>query len=197
MSYFRLPQTDLEREIAGCTICAEHLPNPPKPVVSLPETARVAIISQAPGRLAHNSGIPWDDPSGKRLRKWLGVDEVTFYESGVFAILPTGFCFPGTGKSGDLPPRPECAPKWHALALEALPNLELKLIIGAYATKNYLGKRRKKNLTETVRHFNEYLPDIFPLVHPSPRNMIWERRNPWFLEDVVPPLQAIIQEFLP
>jgi len=186
----------LEQEIAACTVCAEHLPLGPKPIVRLPESARIAIISQAPGRLAHQSGIPWDDPSGKRLRTWLDVDESTFYESGLFAILPTGFCFPGTGKSGDLPPRKECAPLWHARALAALPNLELKLVIGAYATRRYLGDRFRPNLTETVRHFEDYLPEYFPLVHPSPRNQIWERRNPWFIDTVLPPLQSMVRSFL-
>lgn len=187
----------LEAEISRCTLCAEHLPLGPKPIVRLPKSARIVIISQAPGRLAHLSGIPWDDPSGKRLRNWLDVDDDTFYNSGVFAILPSGFCFPGTGKSGDLPPRPECAPLWHERALAALPKLELKLVIGMYAQKKYLGKRRKKNLTETVRHFEEYLPEYFPLVHPSPRNKIWEKRNPWFLDEVIPPLQAIVKQYLP
>mgnify|MGYP001793244471 CR=1 FL=1 len=190
------PETELERKIRACTVCAEHLPREPKPIVRLPHSARIAIISQAPGRLAHESGIPWDAPSGRRLRVWLGVTEDEFFHSGVFAILPSGFCYPGKGKSGDLPPRRECSPLWHPRARTVQPRLELKLSIGTYALKRYLPATQKRNLTETVRHYSEYLPEHFPLVHPSPLNGRWLRKNPWYEEEVIPVLQSTIRRFL-
>ena len=142
--------TDLCREIAHCTVCAEHLPLGPRPVVRAAPTARLLVIGQAPGRLVHASGVPWDDPSGKRLRQWMGVDADIFYDSAQVGIVPMGFCFPGTGKSGDLPPRPECAPLWHEPLLAAMPAIDLTLLIGQYAQNYYLQDRHKKNLTETV-----------------------------------------------
>lgn len=154
---------------------------------------KILIIGQAPGRKVHETGIPWDDPSGKRLRQWLGVDDETFYNPEIFGILPMGFCYPGTGKSGDLPPRPECAPKWHEPLLKMMPEVKLTLLFGQYAQERYLGKKRQKNLTETVRNWKDYLPDYLPLPHPSPRNQIWVRKNPWFEEEVLPFLKETVR----
>ncbi len=186
----------LVEEVRQCRICEAHLPLGPRPVVDIALSNRIAIISQAPGTVVHGNGIPWKDKSGDRLRSWMNVDEDYFYNSGTFAIIPMGFCYPGKGKGGDLPPRKECAPQWHTPILRMLPNIELVLVIGAYSQAYYLGKRRKKNLTETVRNFSEYLPDFFPLVHPSPRNGIWLRKNPWYEEEVVPQLKVKIKEII-
>lgn len=186
---------ELERliqEIQGCRICEANLPLGPRPVLRATRNAKIALIGQAPGTKVHASGIPWDDVSGNRLRDWLGVSKEYFYDSGVFAIIPMGFCFPGTGKSGDLPPRPECAPLWHERLFKEIPGIQITLLIGAYAQKAYLGARRKKNLTETVRNWQEYHPEFFPIVHPSPRNKIWQKRNPWFETLVLPEIKDII-----
>ena len=187
-------EKSLIEEIKNCRICAEHLPLGPRPVISVHPNARVIIIGQAPGTKVHASGIPWDDQSGKRLRQWLGVSDDDFYNPEKFAIVPMGFCYPGKGKSGDLPPRPECAPQWHAPLLKMMPQMELYILIGQYAQKYYLGKQMKKNLTETVSNFEEYLPKYLPLPHPSPRNLFWFRRNPWFEEAVLPILRKRIQD---
>ena len=146
-------------------------------------------MGQAPGRRVHESGIPWNDPSGDRLRDWMQVERDTFYDERRIAIIPTAMCYPGTGSGGDLPPRPECAPLWHPRLRAALPNIRLTLLIGSYAQAYYLGKRAKKTLTETVRNYAEYLPDSLPLPHPSPRNQLWLKRNPWFAEEVLPELR--------
>lgn len=187
-----MPINSLAEDIRNCAICAEHLPLGPRPVATFPSHARIAIIGQAPGTKVHASGIPWDDQSGIRLRNWLGVDEDFFYNSGAFAVVPMGFCYPGKGKSGDKPPRPECAPRWHAAIFDNLPDDLMILLVGSYAQKYYLGTGMKRTLTETVRNFEEYLPRYFPLVHPSPRNKIWEKKNPWFVEDVVPVLRKMV-----
>ena len=173
-----------------CKICAAYLPHGCRPVFTVHPRAKIVIIGQAPGRKVHESGVPWDDASGQRLRNWLGVDESTFYNPEIFSILPMGFCYPGTGKSGDLPPRPECAPQWHRALLEGMPAIQLTLLFGQYAQKRYLGKDRRKNLTETVRNWESYTPPYLPLPHPSPRNRIWERKNPWFAEEVLPFLKT-------
>lgn len=183
----------LKKEIAACRICEPFLEAGCRPVVSFSEKSKVVIIGQAPGRRVHESGIPWDDKSGENLRAWLGVDKDTFYNPDIFAIVPMGFCYPGTGKSGDLPPRKECAPQWHRRILEGLKEIQLRLLIGQYAQRQYLGKKSKKNLTETVRSFQDYLPQNLPLPHPSPRNNIWKRKNPWFETDLLPLLQKHIQ----
>jgi len=196
ITMFSLYMKKLLAEIAACTHCEKHLPLGPRPVVSASAKSKILIVGQAPGTAVHASGIPWDDPSGRRLRTWLDVDDDTFYEADIFGIVPMGFCYPGKGKSGDLPPRPECAPLWHEALFEKMPNLEMILLIGQYAQKYYLGKQRKKTLTETVRNFEEYLPRFFPLVHPSPRNRIWMKRNPWFEEDVVPVLRERVIEMI-
>ena len=176
----------------NCNICAPFLPHGTRPVFSIHPKTKILIIGQAPGRKVHESGIPWDDASGKRLRQWLGVDDATFYNPEFFGILPMGFCYPGTGKSGDLPPRPECAPKWHEVLLNMMPEVQLTLLFGQYAQAHYLGNLRKKNLTETVKNWKEYLPKYLPLPHPSPRNQIWIRKNEWFEKEVLPYLKEVV-----
>lgn len=179
-------------EIKQCTICAKNLEHNPRPIISVSPYSRIAIIGQAPGRIVHNTGIPWDDASGNNLRDWLGVNKEEFYNDKLFALIPMGFCFPGTGKSGDLPPRPECAPLWHQLVFDQMKKVKLTLLVGQYAQKYYLGNKAKRTLTETVQHYNEYLPEFLPLPHPSPRNNIWQKKNPWFKEEVLPILQSHI-----
>jgi len=176
-------------EVRACTICAAHLPNPPRPVLRAARSARVQIIGQAPGRKVHETGIPWNDPSGDLLRVWLGIDRDTFYDARRIAIIPAGFCYPGKGPSGDLPPRPECAPQWHPRLRALLPRVRMTLLIGQYAQAYYLGGRRGKTLADTVRAYREYLPEFFPLPHPSPRNRRWLAQNPWFERDVLPELR--------
>lgn len=181
------------KAMRSCTLCADHLPLGPKPIFRVHPKARVALISQAPGRKAHQSGTAWDDQSGERLREWLDMDWDSFYHSPLLAVVPMGFCYPGKGKSGDLPPRPECAPQWHDTALKLMPNLSFYILIGLYAQKAYLGSARKRTLTETVRQFGEYLPQAMPLPHPSPLNTGWLRRNTWFESDVLPVLRHRIR----
>ena len=183
-------------EIRACTICRDHLPYEPRPVLSAAAGSRIAIIGQAPGSKVHASGIPWDDASGRTLRTWLGVSDDQFYDSDLFAIIPMGFCYPGKGSSGDLPPRPECAPQWHPLLLSHLKNLKLTLLIGRYAQLEYLAEKARSTLTENVEHFEDYLPAFLPLPHPSPRNRIWLKRNPWFEQRVLPVLQHRIKEII-
>ncbi len=176
-------------EVRACELCALHLPLGPRPVLRAHPDARVLIVGQAPGTRVHATGIPWNDPSGDRLRMWMGVDRDAFYDPQRFAIIPMGFCYPGKGQSGDLPPRPECAPLWHQRLLEYLPRLKLVLLIGQYAQGYYLGDDKKQTLTETVRHWREYGPRFLPLPHPSPRNQLWLKKNPWFEQQVVPALR--------
>lgn len=179
----------LLRQADDCKLCAAHLPLGPNPIFRVHPEVRIALLSQAPGRLAHESGVAWGDPSGRKLREWLGVTENEFFNSTTFAVLPNGLCYPGKGKGGDLPPRPECAPLWQDALLAMMPQLELKVLIGAYAQRYYLGERRKRTLTETVRNYKDYLPEYFVLPHPSPRNGIFMRRNPWIEEEVIPDLR--------
>ena len=186
----------LHTEIARCTVCAKDLPLGPRPVFRVSPTARILVIGQAPGRLVHASGVPWDDPSGKRLRQWMQLEDGVFYDTVQVGIMPMGFCYPGTGKSGDLPPRPECAPLWHDALLAKMPAIELTLLIGQYAQNYYLQDRCKKTLTETVQTWREYAPTHLPLPHPSPRNNLWLKRNPWFEREVVPHLQDRIHSIL-
>lgn len=179
-------------DIKKCTLCLPHLSHGVNPVLSANKNSRIAIIGQAPGRIVHESGIPWDDKSGERLRMWLGVNKDQFYEPDNFAIVPMGFCYPGKGKSGDLPPRKECAPKWHQALFDKMDNLEMIILIGQYAQGYYLGNDKKKTLTETVKNYQQYLPKFFPLPHPSPRNNIWLKKNLWFEKELVPLLQEKI-----
>ena len=167
-----------------------------EPLFAAPKTARINIIGQAPGMKTEAAGLYWKDKSGDRLREWLGVDEDTFYNSGLFAVIPMDFYFPGHGKSGDLPPRKGFAEKWHQPILELLPDIKLTILIGQYAQKYYLHQKGNIKLTETVQRYKDYLPDFFPLVHPSPRNQIWMAKNPWFEAEVVPELQALVQKII-
>jgi uracil-DNA glycosylase len=183
-------------EIRQCKVCASYLPNAPRPIVQAAPQAKIAIIGQAPGQKVQNSGIPWNDLSGKELRRWLDVSPEQFYNPQLFALIPMGFCYPGKGKSGDLPPRPECAPLWHEKLLLQMPNIQLTLLFGQYAQQRYLGNQYQKSLTENVRNFRSFLPRFLPLVHPSPRNKIWQKRNPWFEEEVVPQLRLIVKDLL-
>lgn len=177
---------------AACTLCEAYLPLGPRPVVRAGAGAKLLVIGQAPGTKVHASGIPWDDPSGKRLRQWLQMSDVTFYDPEQVAIMPMGFCYPGKGKSGDLPPRPECAPTWHPRLLRHLPNIELVLLIGQYAQGRYL-QDAHKTLTERVRAFADCPEGFLPLPHPSPRNQLWLKKNPWFEAEVLPSLRARLQ----
>ena len=185
----------LLQDVRACRICEAHLPAGPRPVVQVHPDARLLLASQAPGRKVHESGTPFDDASGNRLREWLGVTPEVFYDPTLVAILPMGFCYPGTGKSGDLPPRAECSPKWREQVLSYLPKLELTLVIGAYALAYHLPEA-KGSLTQTVRDWREYWPGIVPLPHPSPRNNIWLHRNPWFETDVLPLLRQRVSTVL-
>ncbi len=182
-------------DIRACEVCSEHLPLGPRPVLSAHRDARLLIIGQAPGKRVHESGVPWGDPSGDRLRAWLGVDKRVFYSKRI-ALIPMGFCYPGTGRSGDLPPRPECAPLWHEPLLEKQGGIKLTLLLSRYAHAYYLGTRQKKNLTETVKAWREYTPAILPLPHPSPRNNIWLKKNPWFPAEVLPYLRRRVTMLL-
>lgn len=176
-------------EVRACRHCAGKLPLEPRPVLRAGEGARLLIVGQAPGTRVHETGIPWNDPSGDRLREWLRVDRQQFYDEERVAIIPMGYCYPGRGKTGDLPPRRECAELWLPRLLEHLPKLELTLLVGQYAQAHYLSERRKETLTETVRAWREYLPSYIPLPHPSPRNNIWLAKNAWFEEEVVPAMR--------
>ena len=184
-------------DIRACTLCAKHLPHKPRPVVRAKASARVVIIGQAPGTKVHDSGIPWNDKSGDRLREWLGVDSHTFYDESRIAIVPMGFCFPGQdAKGGDLPPRPECAPHWHPQLLPLLPKVELTILIGQYAQARYLGEARKDTLTDTVKAWRDYGPHYLPLPHPSWRNTGWLKKNPWFETELLPVLRKRVGQFL-
>lgn len=167
-----------------------------EPLFAAPKTARINIVGQAPGIRAQESRLYWNDPSGDNLRDWLGVDRETFYESGYFAVIPMDFYFPGTGKSGDLPPRRGFAEKWHNRILAELPNIQLTILVGSYAQHYYLRQKSSIKLTDNVRNYKEFLPDYFPLVHPSPRNNIWQKRNPWFKDEVIPELRQLVWKIL-
>lgn len=180
----------LMARIRACRICEKHLPLGPRPVLQASLQSRLLIVSQAPGRKVHETGIPFNDVSGDRLRDWLGVDKPTFYDAQKIAIVPMGFCFPGGGKGGDLPPRPECAPAWHPLLLPRLVQVRLTLAIGQYAQAGMLGERRGRTLTDTVLAWREHLArGVLPLPHPSPRNRLWLARNAWFETELLPVLR--------
>ena len=184
-------------DIRQCRICAAHLPHAPRPVLSATTRARILIAGHAPGIRVHRSGVPWDDPSGDRLRGWLGIGRDTFYDPTRFAIIPMGFCYPGTVKgSGDLPPRPECAETWHRQLMQTLPQVEFTIVLGRYAQEWHLGKGRRTTLTETVAGWNDYMPRYLPLPHPSGRNNGWLARNPWFGSEVIPALRHRVASLL-
>lgn len=184
----------LLREIRACRICEEFLPLGPRPVLRAHQSARALIVGQAPGTKVHESGIPWNDPSGDRLRAWMQVDRETFYDESQFAIIPMGFCYPGRGTSGDLPPRPECAEAWRDKLHALLPNIELTILAGAYGQAYYLGQSGKPTLAHTVKNWKQFAPNFFPLPHPSPRNQIWMRKNPWFDKQVIPALRRRLRK---
>lgn len=187
--------TDLLVDVRACTVCADSLEHGPRPIVQVGTGARIVIIGQAPGRRVHESGIPWDDPSGRTLRRWLGLTAEQFYDPEVVALIPMGFCYPGSAKSGDLPPRPECQPLWHQQVLSHLSTDRLDVIIGVYAQKRYI-LDRKKTLTETVANWKAYLPTQVVLPHPSPRNQHWLTKNPWFEIETLPAVQRRITKAL-
>lgn len=173
-------------EARACTLCAEHLPNAPRPLLQGSRRSRMLIIGQAPGQKAHDSSTPWDDASGRRLRDWLQLSDEQFYDPGLVALMPMGFCYPGKGKSGDNPPRPECAPQWHPRLIKAMPNVRFTVLIGQYALAHYL-PGRYQTTTDAVRDYKTLLKDnTIALPHPSPRNNIWLKKNPWFERDVLP-----------
>lgn len=189
------PFADLLESVKRCQLCVEFLPLGPRPIVQLDPQATILIAGQAPGRRVHESGVPFDDPSGDRLREWLGVSRDVFYDPTKVAILPMGFCYPGTGKSGDLPPRSECENAWRRQLLNQLTRIRLTLVIGQYAQKWHL-QHVEKNLTETVRAWKDYGPGVIPLPHPSPRNNIWLKKNPWFSESLIPELRRATRRAL-
>jgi uracil-DNA glycosylase len=182
--------------IRACRLCEAQLPLGANPVLRAQASARLLIVGQAPGMKVHESSIPWNDASGIRLRHWLGLDREQFYDGRRIAIVPMGFCYPGKGTAGDLPPRPECAPTWHPQLLPLLPNIRLTLLIGHYAQAGFLGTARGRTLTDTVREHARYQPRYFPLPHPSPRNQLWVASNPWFDAEVVPALRQAVAESL-
>src|SRR5574341_1226688 len=183
----------LIKEARACRVYEAHLPLGPKPVFLVGAGARMMIVGQAPRRRVHETCIPWNDPSGDRLRAWLRMDRARFYDTRRIAIVPTGLCYPGSGARGDLPPRPECAPLWHPRFRAALPGIRLTLLVGMHAQAYYLGRRRKKTMAHTVRAFRDYLPEYFPLPHPSPRNRWWMKTNPWFARQVLPELRRRVR----
>ena len=191
---------DLLAEIRACRHCEAALPLGPRPVLRASSSARLLIVGQAPGTRVHASGIPWNDPSGDRLRQWLGLEAEQFYDESTIGIVPMGFCYPGRGRSGDLPPPPDCAPLWHQRLLDRMPALELLLLVGSYAQNYYLVRSGIAPPGETlggrVQRWREFGPRYFPLPHPSPRNTLWLRRNPWFESEVVPALRARVNEVL-
>lgn len=190
-----LPFDQLLSRVRACTQCARHLPLGPRPVIQMAEPARILVVGQAPGRRAHETGLPFNDPSGERLRQWMGIDRDTFYDERQLAILPMGFCYPGTGPSGDLPPRPECAPAWRGALLQRLSSVALTLVIGQYAHSWHLANPAR-TVTANVQNWQAYWPAQLPMPHPSPRNNLWLRRNPWFESEVVPALQQRVAALL-
>jgi uracil-DNA glycosylase len=188
---------ELLRRVRACRACADELPLGPRPVLRAKASARILIVGQAPGTKVHETGIPWNDPSGDRLRTWMNVDREAFYDESRIAIIPAGLCYPGRyERGGDLPPRKECAELWLQTLLAHLPHIALTLLCGQYAQKLYLGDRAKKSLTDTVRAWKEYVPKYLPLPHPSFRNLMWMKKNPWFEKQIVPALRKRVMEEL-
>ena len=186
----------LADEVRACRVCAGALAHEPRPILRVSRTARLLVVGQAPGRRVHETGIPWNDPSGQRLRQWLDLPPDDFCDESRVAIVPIGMCYPGTADGSDLPPRPECAPLWHPRIRAALSRVQFTLLVGSYAQAFYLGRRRKTSMTETVRAFQDYLPDCLPLPHPSWRNSGWLTRNPWFEERLLPELRAHVRRMM-
>ncbi|EGI73963.1 uracil-DNA glycosylase [Pseudoalteromonas distincta] len=186
----------LIEQVSKCVICEPHLPLGARPVIQFNPNARILIAGQAPGIKVHETGVPFNDASGNRLREWLGLTRDEFYDANNIAILPMGFCYPGRGKSGDLPPRKECAPAWREQLLAALPNIELTIVLGKYAQAYHLPETKKMPLTELVKSWREYWPNYLVLPHPSPRNNIWLKKNPWFEQDVLPELDKQVAAIL-
>ncbi len=184
-------------DVRQCTLCQDSLAHGVNPVLQISRSAKIIIAGQAPGLKVHKSGIPFDDKSGERLRTWLGVDSTSFYNDEIFAILPMAFCYPGKGKSGDLAPRPECAIKWREKILEQLPHVALIIAVGGYAQNWHLADEKEQRLTDTVKHWQKYsvnsTPAVMPIPHPSPRNNIWLKKNPWFEKELIPSLQSHIR----
>ena len=183
----------VSREARACRFCEKQLPQEPKPIFRVGKTASLLIVGQAPGRRVHETGIPWNDPSGDVLRTWLAMDRAAFYDTSRIAIVPTGLCYPGTVNGVDLAPCAECAPLWQPRFRAALPEIRLTLLVGSYAQAYYLKEKRKKTLGETVRAYRDYLPEFFPLPHPSWRNLGWLKKNSWFATQVIPALRRRIK----
>lgn len=193
-TYRTLPT--LLKAVRDCRVCEAHLPLGARPVLQAGAGAHILVVGQAPGTRVHASGIPWDDASGEKLRAWMGVDPATFYDDSQTAIIPMGYCYPGRGGGGDLPPRRECAELWLGPLLKKLPRVELTLLIGLHAQRHFLGARRQSTLTETLRRWKDYGPDYIPLPHPSPRNTPWFQSHPWFEQELVPMLRERVQRLL-
>ena len=192
----RISLSRLSAEARACTLCSRALPFAPRPVFLVGRAARLLIVGQAPGRRVHETGIPWNDPSGDVLREWLGLAREDFYDTSRIAIVPMGLCYPGTVDGVDLPPCRECAPAWQPRFRAALPQVRLTLLVGSYAQAYYLGRRRKPSVAETVRAFRDYLPEFFVLPHPSWRNRLWQKKNPWFAGEVIPQLRRRVRSAL-
>ena len=190
------PLASLAREASACTLCADTLPLGPRPVFQVHDCARILVAAQAPGIKVHASGRPFTDASGDRLCEWMGIDSDIFYDQRQVAILPMGFCYPGRGKAGDLPPRAECAPAWRQRFLDLMPQIELTLVIGQYAHAWHFTRSKRTTLTATVRNWRTYGPSIIPLPHPSPRNNLWLKKNPWFAAELLPMLAERVQQVL-
>ncbi|MGD8232977.1 uracil-DNA glycosylase family protein [Vibrio sp. TRT 1302] len=186
---------ELLQQVRACQLCEPTLPLGANPIIQASKSAKLLIIGQAPGTRVHETSIPWNDPSGNRLREWLELDKETFYDASKVAIMPMGLCYPGKGKSGDLPPRKECAPQWHKSILDQLPNVGMTLLIGQYAQNYYLSDK-PKTLTETVQQWQRWAPKYLPLPHPSPRNTLWLKKNPWFEAEVVPFIREYVHQHL-
>jgi uracil-DNA glycosylase len=176
--------------VRACRVCEPHLPLGCRPILQAASPARILIVGQAPGARVHASGVPWDDPSGERLRAWMGIGREVFYDASRIAIIPMGYCYPGRGRGGDLPPRRECARLWLDLLLARLPRIQLTLLVGLHAQRHFLGGDRQPTLAKTLEHWRDYAPRYLPLPHPSPRNTPWFQRNAWFERELLPTLRA-------
>jgi uracil-DNA glycosylase len=191
-----IKMNNLLKEVKQCTVCEKYLELGANPIIAASSKSKIVIIGQAPGRIVHNTSIPWNDKSGDNLRNWLAVDKSIFYNEDKIALMPMGFCYPGKSKGSDLPPRPECAPLWHQKLLSLMPGSRLIILIGQYAQQYYLGEKLKGTLTESVRNYKAYLPEYFLLPHPSPRNNIWQAKNKWFEREVLPDLKKRVTKIL-